>query len=317
MHDHSLKISIIVPIYGTEKYIAQCAISLFKQTYENIEYIFVNDCTKDNSVIILQNILENYPKRKPHVKIINHKYNQGLASARLTGLKIATGDYIWCVDSDDYVETNAIEICYSYIKKNYDLIGFNYFRKTKSGISKHPIKSLTIEHALYNYISPSIWKYIVHRSLYFDYQIMPVPGINYAEDYLLTARLILVAKKKILLNEKYLYYYNCTNANSYMNNIKISSLENKADAIIIIKNFYKQMKADKRYRTALSISMAYAYLALKKVDNNNPKLSLLEKEIFQSNLSVYIIIRIFSKYKFCKNFINSYRATINRLFKNR
>ena len=59
-----MKVSILVPIYGVEKYIEQCAISLFSQTYEDVEYIFVNDCTPDNSISILEKVLAIYPERK-------------------------------------------------------------------------------------------------------------------------------------------------------------------------------------------------------------------------------------------------------------
>ena len=63
------KVSVVIPVYGVEKYIERCARSLFEQTYDNIEYIFVDDCTKDRSIEILQKVLEDYPNRKNQVKI--------------------------------------------------------------------------------------------------------------------------------------------------------------------------------------------------------------------------------------------------------
>lgn len=72
MDDTQYFVSICVPIYGVEKYIERCAISLFEQTYKNIEYIFVNDCTQDNSIDVLKSIIEKYPVRKNCVRIINH-----------------------------------------------------------------------------------------------------------------------------------------------------------------------------------------------------------------------------------------------------
>ena len=85
------QISIIIPIYKTEKYIERCAISLFEQTLKSIEYIFVNDCTPDNSIQILKNVLKRYPNRISDTKIINHEFNRGLAAARNTGRSIAQG----------------------------------------------------------------------------------------------------------------------------------------------------------------------------------------------------------------------------------
>ena len=80
------KVSILVPVYNVEKYISKCAISLFEQTYSNIEYVFVNDCTKDRSIDVINNILLNYPARQGQVKIIEHEKNKGVAAARNTAV---------------------------------------------------------------------------------------------------------------------------------------------------------------------------------------------------------------------------------------
>lgn len=99
----SILVSILVPIYGTEKYIERCTRSLFEQSYSNIEFVFVNDYTPDRSVEILKSILEKYPQQKSNTKIISHDKNRGVAAARNTLLDNATGDYVMWVDSDDYI----------------------------------------------------------------------------------------------------------------------------------------------------------------------------------------------------------------------
>ena len=75
-----LKVSILVPVYGVEQYIEKCARSLFEQTYSDIEYVFVNDCTKDDSIGVLKRVLEKYPQRMQQVRIINHEKNMGLGA---------------------------------------------------------------------------------------------------------------------------------------------------------------------------------------------------------------------------------------------
>ena len=80
--ENKIKVSICVPVYGGEKYIAQCARSLFEQTYEDMEYVFVNDCTKDKSIEVVLQVAEDYPHRKDAVKIVNHDRNHGLAASR-------------------------------------------------------------------------------------------------------------------------------------------------------------------------------------------------------------------------------------------
>ena len=76
------KISVIIPVYNVEKYIEKCLHTLFQQTLSEIEYIFVNDCSNDRSMEVLFKVIELYPSRKPHVKIINHEINKGVAAAR-------------------------------------------------------------------------------------------------------------------------------------------------------------------------------------------------------------------------------------------
>ena len=66
-------VSLLVPIYGVEKFIEKCAVSLFEQTYSNIEYVFVDDCTPDNSISVLRDIIAEYPGRKSKVRILHHE----------------------------------------------------------------------------------------------------------------------------------------------------------------------------------------------------------------------------------------------------
>ena len=88
-------ISIITPVYKAEDFIERCAVSLFEQTYADIEYIFVDDCTPDASIERLQRVIERYPSRQPQVKIVRHSVNRGVAAARNSGLDVATGEYIY------------------------------------------------------------------------------------------------------------------------------------------------------------------------------------------------------------------------------
>lgn len=103
------KVSILVPVYGVENYIERCARSLFEQTYENIEFVFVDDCSPDNSIQELEKIIKNYPNRKGQIKIIHHEKNIGLSGARHTAINNATGDFVIHVDSDDWMDLNTVE----------------------------------------------------------------------------------------------------------------------------------------------------------------------------------------------------------------
>ncbi|MBQ2946738.1 MAG: glycosyltransferase family 2 protein [Bacilli bacterium] len=117
------KVSIIVPVYNVEKYILRCMDSLVNQTLEDIEIIIINDGTKDNSVKLIE---KNYNDSR--IKIINKK-NAGQAAARNDGLKESNGEYIFYVDSDDYIELETLENMYNLaIKNNSDLVICDYFK---------------------------------------------------------------------------------------------------------------------------------------------------------------------------------------------
>lgn len=104
-------VSILVPVYGVEKYIRRCAISLFGQTYKNIEFVFVNDCTLDSSISVLKGVIAEYPHLSDKVRIIKHACNKGLAAARNTAVRESSGDFVFHVDADDWLEKTTIESC--------------------------------------------------------------------------------------------------------------------------------------------------------------------------------------------------------------
>ena len=81
------KVSVIIPIYGVEKYIERCARSLFEQTLDDIEFVFVNDCTQDKSMEVLQTIIDKYPNRKGQVRIVHHEVNKGKGRALKTAFQ--------------------------------------------------------------------------------------------------------------------------------------------------------------------------------------------------------------------------------------
>ena len=105
-----VRVSVVVPIYNVSQYIERCVRSLFEQTLQDIEYIFVNDCTPDASIAILEKLMEEYPARKKQSQVIHHEKNQGLACSRIDGVKVATGKYIIHCDSDDWVDTRNFTI---------------------------------------------------------------------------------------------------------------------------------------------------------------------------------------------------------------
>ncbi len=123
------KVSVILPIYNQEKYLAKALDSLKNQTLKETEFICVNDGSRDNSL----NILKEYEKNDKRIKIIDQN-NQGCGSARNNGLKIAKGEYIAFLDPDDWFEPEALEVLYKKSKKqNCDVLVFNFNKVDDSG----------------------------------------------------------------------------------------------------------------------------------------------------------------------------------------
>ena len=106
-------VSVVVPVYNVEKYIEECLSSIINQTYRNLEIICVDDCGQDNSM----EIVKKYAKKDKRIKVIKHKENKGLGGARNTGLKNAKGEFIFFIDSDDWIERDCINITTSKLKE--------------------------------------------------------------------------------------------------------------------------------------------------------------------------------------------------------
>lgn len=124
-----VKISVVVPVYNVEQYIGDCLESLLNQTYSTFEVLFVDDCGNDSSISIIETFLASH--KYFDAKIINHEHNKGLSGARNTGLKAATGDYVYFLDSDDKIPSDALEKLAAplencdvdFILGNYDVFG--------------------------------------------------------------------------------------------------------------------------------------------------------------------------------------------------
>ncbi len=111
---NALKVSLIIPVYNTEKYLRQCLDSVISQTFKEFECICINDGSTDNSLPILQ----EYINKDIRFKLIDKK-NEGVSVARNTGIQNATGKYIVFIDSDDWITKDYIEVLYNTIEK-YD-----------------------------------------------------------------------------------------------------------------------------------------------------------------------------------------------------
>ncbi len=212
MEQNNIQISIIIPVYNTEKYIQKCIDSLYVQNL-NIEIIFINDGSTDNS----KEIINNYFKKDGRIKVMSQD-NQGPAVARNLGLEVAQGNYIAFLDSDDWIDSNCLEMLYNLaIKFDVDMImGNTLFYYNETRIERRYKIPQEITNILYtgkdcfielmksfSYV-PMQSNYIYKRSFLVDSNLV-FENVSH-EDELWTLSSMCLAKK-ILIKDLPFYYY--------------------------------------------------------------------------------------------------------------
>lgn len=236
------KITIVIPVYGVEKYIERCARSLFEQSLDDIEYIFVDDCTPDNSIKILKDVIEKYPKRKKSTKIIEHEINKGLPGARHTGYLHATGEYVLHCDSDDWLLPETCKELYNKaIEDISDVVVFDLQRTDGIFIkaaNTTDIEKFTLD-MMYMRSSWSVVNKMFKRSVY-DV-VRQFPTRNVGEDMALCLQLIYGCKRMSYINKAFYQYY--INPESMSNSITIDKTlrryeDGKHNADIILDFYY-------------------------------------------------------------------------------
>ena len=203
-----MKVSVIVPVYNAEKYLSECVESIINQTYKDIEAIFVDDGSTDNSC----NILNEYKAKDDRIIVIKSQ-NSGASGARNSALEVATGDYITFVDADDYINVNFIKTMLDNME-DADLIECGYTRGDK------PVNcSGRLEYAFdesYSFLSEvfsaHVWAKVYKKSILIDSQKQPLEfytSLKMGEDTLFNVMATVNAKKVIRIPDN-LYYYRVT-----------------------------------------------------------------------------------------------------------
>ena len=206
-----IRVSLIVPIYGVEPYIGKCADSVLSQTYPYIQFIFVNDGTRDRSMEILRERVDRkYAALKERIIFVD-KENEGLPYARATGLAYADGDYVMHVDSDDWLEPDAVASLAAEAERTGADIVFHdfwkeYATRSKLDREKDYTASTKMQYikGLYTYAAYGyLWNKFARRSLYDG---VFVPKYNMHEDIVTASQLIFKASSLVHL-AKPLYHY--------------------------------------------------------------------------------------------------------------
>ena len=225
------KFSIIVPVYNSEGTLNRCASSVLNQAYVNLEVIFVDDASTDSSL----KMLKHYESKDARVKIIHKEKNESLLQARISGIKIAKGDYIIFVDSDDYLSNNACEVLNQRLSKNpVDILEFSYYSEPAKikYVEKNCIEN-RIKSILYSECGHSVWNKCYSKAL-LDRLLKEVDTFycNMAEDVYLSVVTFSLAESYDQIEDG-LYHYSATGGMSRTSNMSMDMLNN---AIISLAN---------------------------------------------------------------------------------
>lgn len=307
----SPKISVIVPIYGVEKFIARCARSLFSQTMSDVEFIFIDDCTPDRSMYLLDSVIEEYSPffldKKWTVIKDRMAINSGLPAVREKGIKLAKGVYIAHVDSDDWVEPEMLESLYYEAEKgNFNVVFGDFYKDNGSKRSIVPRFSFfdNNPHTIMKRIMMAqeygcVWSAIYLRDLYNN--SYTIPPMNMGEDLTFNIQWLYLCNKAIGWYKKPVYHY-FYNENSISKDESPENIERKFiqlnKNVDVLNDFFRSKNVECCYEdglislrlwacrplTPLLMNDKYYHLWREKID------SIKGQILFNSGLSINIRI---------------------------
>ena len=262
-------VTVIVPVHNVSGHIGKCAKSIFEQTLDSLEILFIDDCSPDNSVEIIQQTLMAYPHRKEQTRIIRLTENVGVAGARKRGILEATGDFVIHCDGDDWVDKELYQAMYNKaIGNNLDIVicGFVYEYIGKSIRHTPTIKHSTGKDIVKNWykgtIHMSCSNKLVRRSLYSHHDVLPWIGLNMWEDNGLLTRLLYYAQSVGQITgpayHRARYHYNRYNDNAITAGYGLKQVN---QMIAIAENLSLFFKSKPDYTDFEKTLNAFKYLA--------------------------------------------------------
>lgn len=285
------KISIILPIYNSEKYLSETLESLINQTFADIEIICIDDCSTDKSL----DILNSYADKDPRIHVLKNEVNKGPGATRNRALDIAQGDYILFLDSDDYLTQNACEVLYNQAVKNKnDMVLFNFCRITgnKTQISDR----LSV-------FEPYIGKNIKLRNLGINFFISTYPWAQmYSKDFL--------GKNEIRFSN-----HKCCEDDIFV--IK-AFLNSESASICPQALYYYRIRKDSQMRKPeLYMDVIKAKdLCFEYVKSNHPEVLNYFLDYYISGLVYYLKILKRKKHKLYKDYFETVRQRYKNISEN-
>lgn len=270
-----MKVSIIIPIYNAEKYIIRCLNSIISQTYKNIECILVDDCSKDKCMIIIKQFIKDYNGPVNFI-IKHHATNRGPSAARNTGIRSASGSFIYFLDSDDAIVPETIEILLSLFEKypNCELAQGNILDQ-RGQISLYGFKSSFPEYTIdkneiYNIIlsktTTTAWNRLIKKDFIFQHNLFFPEGI--INEDMLWCYFVAKHARAISIINKGLYIYYVNEESIMTSHKRDSRIKWYKSRLWSSEEYIKDMKkghTNKYQRQYLAINLLSCLVELNKI----------------------------------------------------
>lgn len=309
-------LSVIVPIYGVERYIARFAESLLGQTFTDVEFVFVNDGTKDRSIDILQEIIDSrYSHLRPNIRLVN-KANEGLPKARETGLRHATGEYVLFADSDDWLEPDAVQTIVEAIGRTHaDLIYFDLVKEYGHRSSYRKEREYTAATKgdfiinMFNYKSAGYTVTKCFRKSLYDEHTIYIPPLGMHEDIYLMSQIIFHAQSMVHI-PRALYHYRKDNPDSLCaQDRKRRHIDSTTNLLDLYEHYREHLKGSPIEQAAGSILMRAGQHSLIHGHDFFDTHPYLAGDIAKTPLSgryrtalpMQVVVKLYARYRAFKN----------------
>lgn len=263
-----MKVSIIIPVYNVSRYIARCLSSALAQTWEDLEIILINDCTPDDSVDVIEQVLSGSP-RKEIVTILEHSVTQGPSAGRNTGIRKSSGDYVFFLDSDDYLPPDGIELLakaaldnqVDFVVGNYEVTGNSRWSpplSLETGLLSGNERIMSTYAKGQWYVM--VWNKLIKRAFIYEENLFFQEGIVH-EDDLWSFMMASKARNAYVVNQVTYYYY--THFNSIMGNPSRRNLDCR---VRVIRYLFDYIQASSSLKESRNVYILFETLKNKYFD---------------------------------------------------
>lgn len=250
----SLQVSVIIPFYNSRQHLERCCRSLFSQTLQSMQFVFVDDASTDGSAETVKMILRDFPSRLPQVTIITHRDHQGVGAARQHGLEACTGEYVIHCDSDDYTDDSFYESLYQLAKQtDADIVTAGYIVETTDGKILQRKNALSINSAVEFSIGPqtgSLCLKLIRRSLILRHELHIPVACSWGEDLCFSLETLLLANRVCSLDGPCYHYVQ--HNHSVTHQLTAQKCDDLVQCGTIIESFLSEHQLLEPYRYQLN-----------------------------------------------------------------